>query len=205
MIHYNNLYITEDGKSLVIDVAIDNDNYFQDVYLDSIAIDTQDTYTSNTPSNKAFVLSVRKDIVTKYPNSIIESGDAIVDTDKIKSLKITLDTTDIGIDLKKNLLFVYTTSTGTPAPDTPCGCDVSTIVKPVINNFELYKSIIPYIEEISTSCSEPLGFINRELQIKAIEYAIKSNNYLLAIRYWNKYFINNISTTIKSCNCNGTA
>ena len=34
MIHYNNLYITEDSKYLVIDVAIDEDSTYDDVYLD---------------------------------------------------------------------------------------------------------------------------------------------------------------------------
>ena len=58
MIHYNNLYITEDSKYLVIDVAIDEDSTYDDVYLDRIAIDTQDTYITNGPSNNAKIFHI---------------------------------------------------------------------------------------------------------------------------------------------------
>ena len=41
--------------------------------------------------------------------------------------------------------------------------------------------------------------------IKAVEYAIKSSNYILAIKYWRKYFMNNITaTSLNKCNCNAS-
>ena len=65
MIHYNNLYITEDNKCLVIDVAIDDGSYYKDIYLDTVSIDTQDTFVTNGPSDNAKVFTIRKDKLDK--------------------------------------------------------------------------------------------------------------------------------------------
>ena len=42
MIHFNELYISEDGKNLVIDTEIDNDAVYQDCYLSQITVDIAD-------------------------------------------------------------------------------------------------------------------------------------------------------------------
>ena len=209
MIHYNNLYITEDSKCLVIDVAIDEASYYKDIYLDKIAIDTQDTFVPNGPSNKAKVFTIRKNELDKVYTSNNEGvfvDDTYVyvrDTDKLKHIKLYLTSKELGVNLSKDMLFVYTIATGIPAPDTPCNCDVNKILSVVVNTYEVYKSIVPLIKEIAETCKEPTSFINRELQIKAVEYAIKSGNYILAIKYWRKYFMNSITaTSLNKCNCN---
>lgn len=207
MIHYNNLYITEDSKCLVIDVAIDEESYYENIYLDKIAIDTQDTYVPNGPSDKAKIFTIRKESLDKV---YADGKEIYVDdhyiyvqgTDKLKHIKLYLTTQDLEVNLSKDMLFVYTIATGTPAPDTPCNCDVNKILSIVYNDYEVYKSIIPLVKEISNECNNPVAFINKELQLKAIEYAIKSGNYLLAIKYWRKYFMNNINIVSKKCNCN---
>lgn len=209
MIHYNNLYITEDSKCLVIDVAIDEESYYENIYLDKIAIDTQDTYVPNGPSDKAKIFTIRKESLDKV---YADGKEIYVDdhyiyvqgTDKLKHIKLYLTTQDLEINLSKDMLFVYTIATGTPAPDTPCNCDVNKILSIVYNDYEVYKSIIPLVKEISNECNNSVAFINKELQLKAIEYAIKSGNYLLAIKYWRKYFMNNINIVSKKCNCNGS-
>ena len=208
MIHYNNLYITEDSKCLV-DVAIDEESYYENIYLDKIAIDTQDTYVPNGPSDKAKIFTIRKESLDKV---YADGKEIYVDdhyiyvqgTDKLKHIKLYLTTQDLEVNLSKDMLFVYTIATGTPAPDTPCNCDVNKILSIVYNDYEVYKSIIPLVKEISNECNNSVAFINKELQLKAIEYAIKSGNYLLAIKYWRKYFMNNINIVSKKCNCNGS-
>ena len=188
MIHYNNLYITEDSKYLVIDVAIDEESYYEDVYLDKIGIDTQDTFVPNGPSDKAKVFTISKNELNR------------------KHIKLCLTSKELGVNLSKDMLFVYTIATGTPAPDTPCNYDVNKILSVVVNTYEVYKSIIPLIKEISNQCKEPLAFIDRELQIKAVEYALRSSNYLLAIKYWKRYFMNNnIVPSSNKCTCNGNS
>ena len=53
MIKFNELRITPNNESLIIDVSIEDADYYQNVVLDSIIIDTQDTYVENGPSSKA--------------------------------------------------------------------------------------------------------------------------------------------------------
>lgn len=43
MIHFNELYITEDGKGLVVDAEIDNLPGYEDCYIEKIELDTGDT------------------------------------------------------------------------------------------------------------------------------------------------------------------
>lgn len=209
MIHYNNLYITEDGKYLVIDVAIDEDSTYDDVYLYRIAIDTQDTYITNGPSNNAKIIFLDEgDIEKPSMNGIGEVKNSGKDIKKVKHTKLTLSAKDLGVNLNKDMLFIYSTASGFIPGDKP---DVikyitDTILNVVVNTYEVYKSIIPLIKEIGELCKDPISFIDRELQIKAVEYSIKNSNYLLAIKYWKKYFMDNtITSSSNKCNCNGNS
>lgn len=209
MIHYNNLYITEDSKYLVIDVAIDEDSTYDDVYLDRIAIDTQDTYITNGPSNNAKIFHIGGDnIEGPSINSIEEVKNSGKDIKKVKHTKLTLSAKDLGVNLNKDMLFIYSTASGFIPEDKPDAIKyiTNTILNVVVNTYEVYKSIIPLIKEIGELCKDPISFIDRELQIKAVEYSIKNSNYLLAIKYWKKYFMDNtITSSSNKCNCNGNS
>lgn len=209
MIHYNNLYITEDSKYLVIDVAIDEDSTYDDVYLYRIAIDTQDTYITNGPSNNAKIIFLDEgDVEKPSMNGIGEVKNSDKAIKKVKHTKLTLSAKDLGVNLNKDMLFIYSTASGFIPEDKP---DVTkyitdTILNVVVNTYEVYKSIIPLIKEIGELCKDPISFIDRELQIKAVEYSIKNSNYLLAIKYWKKYFMDNtITSSSNKCNCNGNS
>ena len=52
MLIFNELRITPDQKYLIIDVSVDNQKYYKNIQIDSIIIDTQDTYIDSGPSNK---------------------------------------------------------------------------------------------------------------------------------------------------------
>ena len=209
MIHYNNLYITEDSKYLVIDVAIDEDSTYDDVYLDRIAIDTQDTYITNGPSNNAKIFRIGEDdIEGPSINGIEEVKNSSKDIKKVKHTKLTLSAKDLGANLNKDMLFIYSTASGFIPEDKQDAIKyiTNTILNVVVNTYEVYKSIIPLIKEIGELCKDPISFIDRELQIKAVEYSIKNSNYLLAIKYWKKYFMDNtITSSSNKCNCNGNS
>ena len=53
MVTFQELRITPDGNTLIIDVAIKDLRYYDNVGLDTILIDTQDTFTAEGPSSKA--------------------------------------------------------------------------------------------------------------------------------------------------------
>ena len=168
MIHYNNLYITEDSKYLVIDVAIDEDSTYDDVYLDRIAIDTQDTYITNGPSNNAKIFHIGGDDVEGPSiNGIEEVKNSGKDIKKVKHTKLTLSAKDLGVNLNKDMLFIYSTASGFIPEDKPDAIKyiTNTILNVVVNTYEVYKSIIPLIKEIGELCKDPISIKNQSCRI----------------------------------------
>ena len=51
MVRFNELRISADSKYLVIDVSVQDLGYYDNVYLQEIIIDSQDTYLSSGPSS----------------------------------------------------------------------------------------------------------------------------------------------------------
>ncbi|HZJ98979.1 MAG TPA: hypothetical protein VFC79_03180 [Tissierellaceae bacterium] len=89
MVTFNELRITPDGNTLIIDVAIKDLRYYDNVGLDTILIDTQDTFTAEGPSSK----------VVKFP--VINSIDA-------ESFEIEFgDTYDFKGTLKEGFLYTF--------------------------------------------------------------------------------------------------
>ena len=102
MVKFNELKITPDGNSLIIDVSVKDLHYYNNIYLDSIIIDNQDTYVDTGPSSQA--------IYTKT----IEGNE--------KSFRLELNNSNI-LSLKDNLFFIYIKVKGIPSFDTPCGLE----------------------------------------------------------------------------------
>lgn len=50
MVQFQELKISPDGSKLIIDVSVEDREYFKDVYIESIIIDSQDTYSPLGPS-----------------------------------------------------------------------------------------------------------------------------------------------------------
>ena len=208
MLHFDKAYITKDGKDLIIKVSIDNSSYFDDVYLSAIAIDTQDSFSVNNPSNKCTYILIDEERANKLnlegnQLNINFSNVLTTITSNVKTYEIHINSQDLNIDLTKNMFFIYAFADGTPAPNTPCNEDNSKILKTVIYEYNIYKTFLSKINLIQDSCSIPLELINFYLYYKAINYAIKNGDYTMAIKYWNNTFKNNISN-LKSCNCGRT-
>lgn len=52
MVDINELYITPDNKKMILDISIKNKSYYKDVYLDTVMIDTQDTFVETGVSDE---------------------------------------------------------------------------------------------------------------------------------------------------------
>lgn len=64
MLSFNELYITEDGKNLVIDVSVDEDSIYKGVYIDSIKLDLcKNLVTGNDVSNKAVTIYTPEQVI----------------------------------------------------------------------------------------------------------------------------------------------
>lgn len=192
MIVFNNVKITQDNKTLIIDAEINHSELFKDMYITDIYIDNQDTYSQNGPSNNP---------VYHKKLEPITSGAGVVSYNK--SVYLTLDKLDIVGGIENNLLFVYIVVDGTPAPETPCGLDNTIWTKVVMNTYPLYTKLMKEFISASNTCIIPPSLIDTILRIEALDTSIKTGNNLAAIDIWNNYFKNIPQSITTNCNCNG--
>lgn len=187
MVTFNELRISKDGKYLIIDVSVRSLSYYNDVYLDSISIDTQDTYKDGGPSSS---IIYTKDIDSESPNS--------------KYYRLELGVGEFLPSLSDNMFFVYIKTKGTPSSDTPCGMDSEYTLGVTFNPCALYDALMAYVKQVNSSCNIPKNFIDLFLQFKALELSINTEHYMQAIEYYNSFIKNiKVTTSLNTCSCHG--
>ena len=198
MIRFNELKIED--NYIIIDVQIEEEKYFKDMYIDSIVIDTQDTFIANGPSSKAiYTKTFNTDTDVKKEENIYTQG-----TDKHNRIRIYIDAKDLNVDIHKTMFFIYVIAGGTPAADTPCKWDENKALHTLIDTQVLYNNMIQYVKELNKDCSTPDSFINAILQFNAIDLALKTNQYPLAIDLWKRFYSDIESNIVlPNCGCNG--
>ena len=180
MVQFNELRITPDGQKLIIDVSVKDLEYYTNVYLDTIQIDTQDTFVESGPSSEVV-----------YTKTI--DGNS-------KSVRLELGTGNLLPTLNDNLFFVYVRTKGTPSMDTPCGMDNSITLGTVLDKYSIYSDIMQYVKEVNADCTMPKNFLDKYLRFQAFEISVITGHYTEAIKYYNK-FIKGIGNTPDSISC----
>lgn len=196
MIQFNTLKITQDGKNLVINASVKDLEYYTNVLISSIKIDNQDTYSATGPSDTPI-----------YSESF--AGKDLISGEEIKGLKtisITIPAKafkDNNGDLNDDILYIYLIATGTPSADTPCGMDNEITLGVALNLRPIYNNGMAYIKQVEYSCEIPKGFIDFILKYRALDLALKTENYIQANKYWNKFFKENTVSSLNtnSCGC----
>lgn len=183
MIQFNKLFLLPFNKGIYIDCSVLDLEYFNNIFIDEIIIDTHETFSKGGPS---------KFPVYKYK----------VDGDQ-KNVTLTILDTDILCCLENTMFFIYVKTKGIPASDTPCGMDNEISVGAAVDAYNIYKKALNYIQEAYNECNIPKYFIDFILRWKAFQICLKTRDYPLAITYWNK-FINSINITkTPNCGCYG--
>ncbi len=209
MIIVNECRVSQDGKYLTIEAAVDNLSYYDTVYIDSVYIDTNETYISTgQPSEKAiykytFEAPEVEDSTAINTYRDDTNGHVIYQTkgNLVKKIRIILSDIDLS-GISNKLFFVYIKAAGLTV-EVPCGMDneytigVATYLKP------LYNMIMGYIKELNNDCSVPRNFINLILRLKAFIISLKTGHYIEALKWWEKFFNGKIVLTSKGCGCNG--
>ena len=208
MIRFNELKIED--NYIIIDVQIEEEKYFKNMYIDSIVIDTQDTFIVNGPSSKAIYTKIFNTGVDPiYENkqcAPVKKEENIYnqDTDRHNRVRIYIDGKDLNVDIHKTMFFVYVIAGGTPAADTPCRWDENKALHTLVDTQVLYNNMIQYVKELSKDCSTPDNFINAILQFNAVDLALKTNQYPLAIDLWKRFYSDIESNVVlPNCGCNG--
>ena len=191
MLQWNELRITEDSKHLVIDVQVQNLDYYKNVHLQSLYMNVYNKssdYVAPMPDSKSILLWQYEP-----PQEVTEEGEH-----KPKHIRKFID-----IDgLSENLFFVYAIADGEATDDTPCGCKNHVLMGVVYNNQALYRNSINTISTTST-CAPNQELIDYILNVKLFEFSLKAGDYRAAIDFWNTTFKNNDKTSKKSCGCHG--
>lgn len=219
MVIINELRITPDGKNLIVEATVENLRYYKQVYIDSVVIDTQDTFSANGPSSNPVYISsfeyTHNNISTKEDCSplIVHGGNCecgdVYTSQKYgkKNIRLILSAKDLGRStLDNDIFFVYIVATGIPESCTPCGMDNSTVMGIVYNLRPMYNLGMGYIRELADNCSMPRNFIDYILRFKAFELSLRTGNYTIAIDYWKRFFKNKTSSISKpkGCGCHGS-
>lgn len=183
MIKFTDLRVSN-GHLIISAEVREIEDYYDNVYIDKIKIDSQDTFSSTGPSSSL----------------IYESASFPAET---KSITLDLDASDFtDIDMDKTMFFVYAVATGTPSASTPCGMDNVNSLGVTFSLCPIYNETMAYVKEIESTCDLPKSFINMILQLKAIQYSINSGHYTQAISYYNKFY-KNLGVRTKPCGCHG--
>lgn len=191
MIQFNDLRISPCGKHLIIDVSVREEEWYTEVYLDTITIDNQDTYVENGPSaNPIFTYEVPPLTSRQVPERPLYR----------KQISLELDSTTLGsLD---GIFFVYVSVRGIASPETPCGMDNIVTMGTVANIYPYYRQAMNYIKELANTCTIPKNFIDYMLKLKALKLAIRTGHYPDAIKYFNKFFRGKGHTIHKGgCGC----
>lgn len=184
MIKFTRCEIDERGESLIIEASVDNMSYYDDVYIDSIKIDTEKTYSVNGPS---------------------EMSHEILFTEDRKSVSLRLCISDIPniSNFNDSIFFVYAIARGVPCSDTPCGLDPCYIMTIAINMRPIYNKAMKYINELNSKCDVPRGFIDMFLRLKAFSLALRTGNIMKAIDLWKSLSKDKKIVSFKGCGCHG--
>lgn len=180
MIQFNEFQVVHKDAQLVIDVSVQDLSIYNDIYLSSIIIDTQDTFVEGGPSSEP-VYSVT-DI----------HGD---ENQNLKNYRLELTADQFSasptLDVNKTLFFVYITTKNISDIE-----DVQTTLA-VVYDTEIVAIIgLNHVNELSNECKIPKSFIDFILKQKALELSIETGNFTKAIKYWNSFIGN---ATVKPC------
>lgn len=181
-LYFKELRITPNGGELRIHAGVESGIPFMNVELDKIVIDTQSTYVKDGPSSKP---------VYEYQ---VQSGD-------VKDCKLVLTKDElVNIPMSSTLFFVYVISKGssTSSQFEP------RIMGTAANLYPYMQQMMTFVKEIGDNCCIPKGFIDKFLRYKALDLSIRTGNYPLAIKYWNRFFTGKLPEhSSTKCSCNG--
>lgn len=186
MVQFNELRITSDGQYMIIDVSVpDIEEYFSNIYIDKIVIDSYENYTGiSGPSDKpVYQDSVPSSENRKNYRWVIPSGGQMP-------------------NYHTTLFYVYVYTKGEFGVGIPCYMENRFTMGSVADVYRIYQKTIQYMKEVNSSCKVPKHFVDMLLRFKALDLSIRTGHYTEANLYWKRFFSDMKDVTpIKNCAC----
>lgn len=188
MVIFKKLELNTEGTEIELRANVRIESYFDNVYIKSIKVDTQDTYVEGgAPSQNAI--------------TVADYGD----NSEIKSVDLHLTSLDLNnLDLLKNFFIFYIQAVGTPSPDVPCGHDKEYNIGVVYNKPAIYAQGMNLIKSLGNNCEVSTDMMNFIAQTEGLDYALKTGNLPEAVSLWENFFSEMKTPAITNrCCCNG--
>ena len=183
MIVFEELRVTNDGENLIINARVRKEPYYDDVYIDKVTIDTEETYSEGGLSKKP-VYQYQVEGNQKEISLIVGKGDMLPKP-------------------SSHLFFVYVSTKGNPKLDTPCGMDEQTTLGVTMYMGDFYNEFMKYIGEMGDDCNIPQNLIDLLLRYAALNTSIDAGHYMKGIEIY-KGLSGGIEHPVKSkCGCHG--
>lgn len=204
MVIFNQLRISDDGKSLYVNAHVNKASYFDNVYIKSITIMIAEKVSETDPEvpTKDYIYQYEVEEKQKELNMVFTSTDFLKywETDP-NAMKFNQS------DMSKTLFFVYIQVTDGADSTTPCSLDTEYTLGVTFDENILYQRIMDYTKELANRCAVPLGYVDFILLWYAFKAAVETEHYVAAIKFYNMLFgvVSDTGNTsvIKSCGCNG--
>ena len=214
---FDQLRISDDGKTIYIDAHVNKSEQFADVYLDSItiapAMDSQGNLlisesspeipTENYIYKDFFAGSIKEAYLTL---SQAEFNAAFNNTDS-KGEPISDGATakmPFNGSFGNNLYFVYIKYTGIPDECVPCYLKPDYTLGVTFDETLLYQKIMNQTRGLANECEIPQELLDMILLWNGFKAAIETEHYIQAIDFWKKLFKSSNSIgTYNRCGCHG--
>lgn len=194
MVQFNELKFIA-PNILQVDAQVIDLPYYENVYIDSIIIDTEDTYCESGPSSN--------------PIAVYSAGNS-----DCKTVRHAFDLSG-ALCGKSKMFFVWVTTTGFPSGDTPCGLDKQNTMQAVVDLKVVYEEAMKNFKCMvggcscnSSKCVVDANFANFSLQYFRMQSALEVGDWTTAYEAYcyilRKRPSKNISVkSRKPCGCNG--
>ena len=203
MVIFDQLRISDDGKEMYIDVHVNQADYFDNIYLDSIIIMTGDKVSETCPVCPTSDYIYRKDFEGNEKSASL----VLTATDFIRSWeKETKKMLFKSGDFSKTLFFVYVKVKGTPSECIPCFLDKETTVGVTFDVNMLYQRVMGFTKQLADECAVPKGFVDFILLWNALKSSIETEHYVSAIKFFDLLFNGAGGTSVpvgRGCGCHG--
>lgn len=183
MIEFKELRVSNENKCIIVDVEIIGVDNWENIGIDAIRIESQDTYNE---LNQDSISPVYESDLNSYKKSV-----------QLLISQEDLDNVGLKADILKDLFYVTVSLKGSYPANTPEEFKMMSRLGVVFNTYPVYADVIKHLQNTSKCCEIPDTFVDYILKYKAFEVALKAGHWPLANKYWNKFF----KKSIKTCKC----
>ena len=195
MIIFDQLRISDDGRRMYINLHVNMASYFDNIYLDSIAIMTADKVSETNPYQPT-----EDAIYNKVFEGELKQADLVITPNDCTEL-FTKD------NFSSDLFFVYVKAKGIPEPCTPCRLDEEITLGVTFDEALLYQKFIQLTKQLADDCKISKDYIDMILLWNGFKAAIETEHYIPAIDFWKKLFFGHHGmiglNNFRPCGCHG--